>query len=275
MQKVDYIVTFMGDYPCGGRHPLTVKTKSVDVSGAISAATESIVDDRIKATNLVLISVVPDSFPPATDNVNSDGLLKPCPFCGNPNVSLVAKPCLKMVTKICTSLTVAVATLPSCLTANSEPSMTGTSVTWRAAVENNAFVPAGSVELAHQQALEWVCDAYLFYLVSMHRRPVYRHQYGDISLNQPAIRGFIDSYLKDKGWDLEKRRAHYINILDLIKYMHRSSSDFIDWGTVPALTPRGIQWMNACFSRLGEMVSSYGGWEGYKTAAGEELLDES
>jgi hypothetical protein len=31
---------------------------------------------------------------------------------------------------------------------------------------------------------------------------VYRHQYGDISLNQPALQGFIDSYLKDKGWDM-------------------------------------------------------------------------
>ncbi|WP_258175735.1 hypothetical protein [Salmonella enterica] len=37
---------------------------------------------------------------------------------------------------------------------------------------NEIWIPAGSVELAHQQALEWVCDAYLFYLVSMHRRPV-------------------------------------------------------------------------------------------------------
>lgn len=27
--------------------------------------------------------------------------------------------------------------------------------------------------------------------------------------------------------------------------------------------------MNACFSRLGEMVNSYGGWEGYKTAVEE------
>lgn len=147
--------------------------------------------------------------------------------------------------------------------------MTGTSVTWRAAVENNAFVPAGSVELAHQQALTWVSDAYLFYLVSLHRRPVYRHQYGDISLDQPAVRGFIDSYLKDKGWHMEKRSAHYINILDLTKYMRSNNSDFIDWGTVPALTPRGIRWMNACFSRLGEMVNSYGGWEGYKTAVEE------
>ena len=123
--------------------------------------------------------------------------------------------------------------------------------------------PANSLQLAHQQALTWVCDAYLFHLVSLHRRPVYRHQYGDISLNQPALQGFIDSYLADKGWSIERRRAHYINILDLIRYMHRSNSNFIDWGTVPVLTPRGISWMNACFSRLGEIVNSYGGWEDY------------
>lgn len=56
-----------------------------------------------------------------------------------------------------------------------------------ATVNNNEiWVPVGSVELAHQQALTWVCDAYLFHLVSMHRRPVYRHQYGDISLNSCA-----------------------------------------------------------------------------------------
>lgn len=122
----------------------------------------------------------------------------------------------------------------------------------------------------HQQALTWVCDAYLFYLVSLHRRPVYRHSYGDISLNQPALQGFIDSYLQDKGWSMERRRAHYINILDLIKYMGRKNTDFIDWGTVPKLTPRGIRWLNACFSRLGEMVSSYGGWEEYtKKVEGE------
>lgn len=123
------------------------------------------------------------------------------------------------------------------------------------------WVPAGSVELAHQQALAWVCDAYLFHLVSMHRRPVYRHQYGDISLSQSSLQGFIDSYLIDKGWDTERRRAYYINLLDLIRYIHRNNSSFIDWGTVPVLTPRGICWINACLSRLGEMVNSNGGWE--------------
>lgn len=126
---------------------------------------------------------------------------------------------------------------------------------------NEIWNPAGSVELAHQQALTCVSDAYLFHLVSLHRRPVYRHKYGDISLNQPALRGFIDSYLADKGWSMERRRAHYIRMLDLIKYMHRSNADFVDWGTAPILTKRGIRWFNACMSRLGEMVNSYGGWE--------------
>ncbi len=142
-------------------------------------------------------------------------------------------------------------------------------------MNNDIWLPVCSAEEAHQRALTSVCDAYLFYLVSLHRRPIYRHQYGDISLNQPALRGFIDSYLADKGWDIERRHAHYIGILDLIKYLRRNNSGFIDWGTVPSLTPRGIRWMNACFSRLGEMVNSYGGWDGYIAAVQEMKADEN
>lgn len=89
MQKIDYIVTFMGDYPCGGQHPLTIKTKAVGVEAAISIAIDAIKDDRIEASNLVLLSVVPESYPLSTNDVNSDGLLSACPFCGNTNVSLV------------------------------------------------------------------------------------------------------------------------------------------------------------------------------------------
>lgn len=113
----------------------------------------------------------------------------------------------------------------------------------------------------HQQALTWLADAYLFYLVSMHRRPVYRHQHGDISLNQPAVHGFIDTYLQDKGWSIERRWRWYMRALDIEAYAERKNSEFIDWGTVPLLTPRGIKWMNACFWRLGEMVYAKGGWE--------------
>ncbi|HBM2885808.1 TPA: Lar family restriction alleviation protein [Klebsiella oxytoca] len=37
----------------------------------------------------MLISVSPESYPLSTEEVNIDGALKPCPFCGNPHVSLV------------------------------------------------------------------------------------------------------------------------------------------------------------------------------------------
>lgn len=114
---------------------------------------------------------------------------------------------------------------------------------------------------AHQRFLSMVADAYLFHLVSMHRRPVYRHQYGDISLAQPALKNFIDSYLQDKGWSIQRRCKWFSKIMDMDAMTDRNNSDFIDWGTVPKLKPRGIRWLNACFSRLGEMVNAKGGWK--------------
>ena len=118
-----------------------------------------------------------------------------------------------------------------------------------------------TVEQGHQRALEIISDAYLFHLVSMHRRPVYRHQHGDIHLSQHAVQGFLDSLLEEKGWSLERRWEWFQRCLDLDAYMRRDKSQFIDWGTVPQLKPRGIRWINACFNRLGEMVEDLGGWE--------------
>lgn len=124
--------------------------------------------------------------------------------------------------------------------------------------------PMQTIAKRHQQALTWIADAYLFHLVGMHRRPVYRHrQHGDISLNQPSVQGFIDSYLADKGWSIERRWYRYVRILDLITYMERDNSDYIDWGTVPQLKPRGIKWLDACFWQLGEMVNEHGGWDAH------------
>lgn len=111
----------------------------------------------------------------------------------------------------------------------------------------------------HQRALQWLADAYLFHLVSMHRRPVFRHQYGNISLSQHAVQGFIDTHLEGKGMGLKERRARYINLLDMEAFAERSNSDFVDWGTVPVLKSRGIRWLNACFSRYAEMVEELGG----------------
>ena len=89
MQEINYAVTFIGNYPGGERYPLKVEAKATGVDRAIERATTIARTTRIDAANLTLISAVPESYPFSTNGENRDGLLKPCPFCGNPNVSLV------------------------------------------------------------------------------------------------------------------------------------------------------------------------------------------
>lgn len=62
--------------------------------------------------------------------------------------------------------------------------------------------------------------------------------------------------------------------LDLDAYMQRKNSDFIDWGTVPRLTPKGIKWLNACFNRLSEMVNEQGGWDSAVKKMAKDGRDE-
>lgn len=131
-----------------------------------------------------------------------------------------------------------------------------------------------TLKQSHQQALQWLADAYLFHLVSMHRRPVYRHQFGDISLSQHAVQGFMDTHLAEKRMTIRERRNRYITLLDMDAYAARKNSDFVDWGTVPKLKPRGIRWMNACFNRYGEMVQELGGQDVVDAMIKKDLVDE-
>jgi hypothetical protein len=105
-------------------------------------------------------------------------------------------------------------------------------------VNNDIWMPAGSIEEAHQQALPGcamrICSIWLACTVARYTATstaIFR-------LTSQRCRASLTPTSKIKG-GMERRWAHYINILDLIKYMHRSNSGFIDWGTVPALTPRG------------------------------------
>lgn len=84
-----YLVTFIADYPCGDRYPLKIEVDAPGVEQAIMLATAKAETSRFQKEKLLLMSVIPDLCPPATEEVNIDGLLKPCPFCGNPHVSLV------------------------------------------------------------------------------------------------------------------------------------------------------------------------------------------
>lgn len=89
MQRSTYEVTFIANYPGGDRYPLKFEVEADGVEQAIELATAKAVPLRIGKENLTIVSVVPYLCPLATKEVNSEGLLKPCPFCGNPHVSLV------------------------------------------------------------------------------------------------------------------------------------------------------------------------------------------
>lgn len=94
MEMTKYAVTYLGDYPCGHRHALTITVVAQDANSAIEKALLSLADDRITSTNHMLHAVVPVGFstsmmaeidmcPP-----RSEIELQPCPFCGNDDIEL-------------------------------------------------------------------------------------------------------------------------------------------------------------------------------------------
>ncbi|MEM8058616.1 Lar family restriction alleviation protein [Morganella morganii subsp. sibonii] len=94
METTKYAVTYLGDYPCGHRHALTITVTAQDAGSAIEKALLSLADDRITSTRHTLYAVIPVGFstsmmaevdmcPP-----RSGIELQPCPFCGNGDIEL-------------------------------------------------------------------------------------------------------------------------------------------------------------------------------------------
>ena len=111
------------------------------------------------------------------------------------------------------------------------------------------------------RALALISEAYLIHLVTLHRRPVYRHENGDIALNAPSIAGFIDGYLAER-WSPLKRTGMYMQLLNIDAMTERGKTGYlVHWGEVPQLKPRGIRFLDAMFRRFGEMVQELGGEE--------------
>ncbi|MEK2484111.1 Lar family restriction alleviation protein [Providencia stuartii] len=94
MEVTSYQVTYLGDYPCGHRHTLSMEIEALGVADAIEKSKEILSDSDIKSTNHTLYSVVPVGFGmsslaeinlcPPRDRIK----LLPCPFCGNDEVEL-------------------------------------------------------------------------------------------------------------------------------------------------------------------------------------------
>ncbi|MDE9557530.1 hypothetical protein KKJ06_19400 [Xenorhabdus bovienii] len=76
MERTRYVVTYLGDYPCGHRHPLSISMMARDAADAFTKAQETLAftDDRLTSTNHTLFSVTPEEF-----NENTIANLDVCP----------------------------------------------------------------------------------------------------------------------------------------------------------------------------------------------------
>lgn len=107
-------------------------------------------------------------------------------------------------------------------------------------------------------ALMWLSESYLVHLVSLHRRPVYRHENGDIMLNCQTIACFVDEYFAERR-TMTYRQYLYAKLLILDE--PNESGYLAHLGETPHLKPRGIRLLNAMFNRFGFMVEEFGGYE--------------
>ena len=108
------------------------------------------------------------------------------------------------------------------------------------------------------QVLNLVCEAFMYHQIAMHRRPVYRHKYGDFAIDRTSLAGFIDTHLQENGMSDAMRLNRYLRILDTSEMEKAPRGFFVNWGAIPTLKPRGIQWISACLNRFGEMLEDMG-----------------
>ncbi|EDV2725998.1 hypothetical protein YV85_001052 [Salmonella enterica subsp. enterica] len=106
--------------------------------------------------------------------------------------------------------------------------------------------------------LMWLSESYLVHLVSLHRRPVFRHENGDIMLSCQTIACFVDEYFAERR-TLAYRQYLYAKLLILDK--PNESGYLAHLGETPRLKPRGIRVLNAMFNRFGFMIEHFGGYE--------------
>lgn len=101
-----------------------------------------------------------------------------------------------------------------------------------------------------------VAEAYVLYLMSTNRRPVYRYETGDIEVDRHFLMPLLDGYLGDRhneGW----RSRFYIKLLD--NDISPDSRSIFTGGKPPQLNRRGIKYMNALVHEFGDMLEDIGG----------------
>lgn len=101
----------------------------------------------------------------------------------------------------------------------------------------------------------------MYHAFSLHRRPVYRHENGDIAINTHFIVGLIEGHLAVR-MDPERRASFYsrlmIPIHETLSRDNRDRGIFVSAGVVPELTRRGIRYLNSMMHTYGDMIADVG-----------------
>ncbi|MFP2504382.1 hypothetical protein [Buttiauxella gaviniae] len=118
-----------------------------------------------------------------------------------------------------------------------------------------------SAEQSHSFALKWVSDAFIILQTATHRRPVYRHRYGDIALTFISLSRWLDSQLEATGKTMGQRGAQFVDFIDWDKWEHEKNNQqgyLYSMGAIPSLTMNGIAWINCQLNQLGDMLQGLG-----------------
>lgn len=114
-----------------------------------------------------------------------------------------------------------------------------------------------------ETCLERVCDAYVIHKVSLHRRPVYRHQHGDIELNKHGLMGLLDgrlsTFLSPTARAGVFLRCLHEEFRTDIPYSAEKEGFLFSMGPNPTLTQRATRWIDGVLQEYGDMVNEFGG----------------
>lgn len=110
------------------------------------------------------------------------------------------------------------------------------------------------------ECLAWcVAEAYMYYLVAINGRTIYRYETGNIEVSRDFLMDLLDSYLKEENYSPQQRSEIYTKFLKRIDLdQSQSRNTIMVAGKAPQLSEQGIDYMNAFLGRFGEMITELG-----------------
>lgn len=99
-----------------------------------------------------------------------------------------------------------------------------------------------------------VGEAYMYHAFSLHRRPVYRHEAGDMLLTPVFLVEFMEDHLSRKFATAERRARFYRRLLKPLPDAHDSRMMFC-MGILPELNRRGVRYMNVLINTSGDTLA--------------------